>query len=73
MRRVQRLVLADSKTKALLARRVVDWALSEFGGYVALLSSQEILDAARDGIRHRLDEREIEIEAENSDGGAGVG
>jgi hypothetical protein len=62
MRRAQKLVLAEPKTKALLARRVVDWALSEFGGYVALLSSQEILDAAREGIRRKLNERELEIE-----------
>ncbi len=61
MRRVGRLVLADPQTKRILSQRVVDWALAEFGGYAAMLSTEEILDAARAGIARRLSEREEEI------------
>ncbi len=61
MRRVGRLVLADPQTKRILSQRVVDWALAEFGGYAAMLSAEEILDAARAGIGRRLSEREEEI------------
>jgi hypothetical protein len=64
MRRVGRLVLAEPEKKAILSRQVVDWALSEFGGYVAMISSEDILNAARDGIRRRLQEREWEIALE---------
>ncbi len=65
MRRVGSLVLAEPEKKAMLARHVVDWALSEFGGYAAMISSEDILNAARDGIRQRLQEREREISLEH--------
>lgn len=61
MRRVGRFVLADPETKRLLSQCVVDWALAEFGGYAAMLSAEEMLDAARAGIERRLLEREREI------------
>jgi hypothetical protein len=64
MRRVGRLVLAEPEKKAILSRQVVDWALAEFGGYAAMISSEDILNAARDGIRRRLQEREWEISVE---------
>jgi hypothetical protein len=64
LRRVGRLVLAEPEKKAILSRHVVDWALAEFGGYAAMISSEDILNAARDGIRRRLLERELEISVE---------
>ncbi len=64
MRRVGRLVLAEPEEKAVLSRQVVDWALAEFGGYAAMISPEQILNAARDGIRRRLQEREREISVE---------
>ncbi len=68
MRRVGRLVLADPETKRVLSQRVVDWALAEFGGYAAMLSADEILDAARAGIDRRLVEREQEISCQLASG-----
>ncbi len=64
MRRVGRLVLAEPEEKAVLSRHVVDWALAEFGGYAAMISAEQILNAARDGILRRLQEREREISVE---------
>ncbi len=61
MRRVGRLVLADPETKRFLSQRVVDWVLAEFGCYAAMLSAEEILEAARAGIERKLLEREQEI------------
>lgn len=63
MSRVCRLVLAEPEKKAVLSRHVVDWALAEFGGYAAMISPEDILNAARDGICRRLQEREREISA----------
>ncbi len=64
MSRVARLVLAEPEKKAVLSRHVVDWALAEFGGYAAMISPEDILNAARDGISRRLQEREREISAD---------